>query len=116
MGGHHAPANSFSLLGFEIHGKLTRGQRFLNEMDAIVPRRKLCRLIEPHYHKGNCGRPLIGIDHFLPVWVNLSLEPNSRDLRPRFPLDTAVAVGKTTGQVALRGSCLARRSRGLALR
>ena len=36
---------TFSSVGFEIHSKQTRRQRFLTEMDAIVPLRKLCRLI-----------------------------------------------------------------------
>ena len=44
---------TFSSLGFEIHGKRTRRQRFLAEMDAIVPWHKLCRLIEPHYPRGD---------------------------------------------------------------
>jgi len=68
---------TFSSLGFELHGKSTRRQRFLAEMELIVPWRKLCRLIEPHYPKGDRGRPPIGIDrmlriYFLQVWFNLS--------------------------------------------
>ena len=68
---------TFSSLGFEVHGKSTRRQRFLGEMELIVPWRKLCRLIEPHYPKGGRGRPPIGIDrmlriYFLQVWFNLS--------------------------------------------
>lgn len=39
---------AFLSLGFEIHGKQTRRQRFLDDMGSIVPWRKLCRLIEPH--------------------------------------------------------------------
>jgi IS5 family transposase len=74
---------TFSSLGFEIHGKKTRRQRFLAEMDAIVPWRKLCRLIEPHYPKGDRGRPPIGIErmlriYFLQVWFNLS-DPGVED-------------------------------------
>jgi IS5 family transposase len=74
---------TFSSAGFEVHGKQTRRQRFLNEMDAIVPWRDLCRLIEPHYPKGNRGRPPIGIDrmlriYFLQVWFNLS-DPGVED-------------------------------------
>jgi IS5 family transposase len=74
---------TFSSLGFEIHGKQTRRQRFLTEMDAIVPWRKLCRLIEPHYPKGDRGRPPIGIErmlriYFLQVWFNLS-DPGVED-------------------------------------
>ena len=74
---------TFSSVGFEIHSKQTRRQRFLTEMDAIVPWRKLCRLIEPHYPRGNRGRPPIGIDrmlriYFLQVWFNLS-DPGVED-------------------------------------
>jgi len=74
---------TFSSLGFEIHGKHTRRQRFLAEMDAIVPWHKLCRLIEPHYPKGDRGRPPIGIErmlriYFLQVWFNLS-DPGVED-------------------------------------
>jgi IS5 family transposase len=68
---------TFSSLGFERHGKQTRRQRFLAEMDTIVPWRKLCRLIEPHYPKGDRGRPPIGVErmlriYFLQVRFNLS--------------------------------------------
>ena len=74
---------TFSSLGFEIHGKQTRRQRFLDEMDTIVPWRKLCRLIEPHYPNGDRGRPPIGIErmlriYFLQVWFNLS-DPGVED-------------------------------------
>src|ERR1017187_4135836 len=68
---------TFSSMGFDVHGKLPRRQRFLGEMELIVPWRKLCRLIEPHYPKGSRGRPPIGIErmlriYFLQVWFNLS--------------------------------------------
>ena len=74
---------TFSTLGFEVHSKQTRRQRFLTEIDSIVPWRKLCRLIEPHYPIGNRGRPPIGIDrmlriYFLQVWFNLS-DPGVED-------------------------------------
>lgn len=74
---------TFSSLGFELHSKQTRRQRFLAEMDAIVPWPKLCRLIEPHYPKGDRGRPPVGIDrmlriYFLQVWFNLS-DPGVED-------------------------------------
>ena len=63
--------------GFDLHGKQTRRQRFLAEMNTIVPWRKLRGLIEPHYPNGDRGRPPIGIDrmlriYFLQVWFNLS--------------------------------------------
>ena len=74
---------TFSDSGFEVHSKLTRRQRFLDEMNAIVPWQKLCRLIEPHYPKGERGRPPIGTErmlriYFLQVWFNLS-DPAAED-------------------------------------
>ncbi len=73
----------FSDSGFDIHSKQTRRQRFLDGMNAIVPWQKLCRLIEPHYPKGERGRPPIGIErmlriYFLQVWFNLS-DPAAED-------------------------------------
>lgn len=74
---------TFSDSGFEVHNKQTRRQRFLSEMDAIVPWQKLCRLIEPHYPKGERGRPPIGTErmlriYFLQIWFNLS-DPGAED-------------------------------------
>ena len=74
---------TFSDSGFEIHSKQTRRRRFLDEMDTIVPWQKLCRLIDPHYPKGERGRPPIGIErmlriYFLQVWFNLS-DPAAED-------------------------------------
>ena len=37
--------------------KQTRRERFLIEMDQVVPWKGLIALIEPHYPKGNGGRP-----------------------------------------------------------
>jgi IS5 family transposase len=36
--------------------KQTRHERFLNEMDQVVPWKGLVTLIEPHYPKGEGGR------------------------------------------------------------
>ena len=74
---------TFSDWGFEVHNKQTRRQRFLSEMEAIVPWQKLCRLIEPHYPKGERGRPPIGTErmlriYFLQIWFNLS-DPGAED-------------------------------------
>jgi len=74
---------TFSGLGLEVHSKQTRRQRFLDEMNAIVPWQKLCRLIEPHYPKEERGPPPIGTErmlriYFLQVWFNLS-DPAAED-------------------------------------
>jgi len=64
--------------GFEKYRKATRREQFLNEMERVVPWKRLVRLIEPHYPKGEGrGRPPIGIErmlriYFLQHWFNLS--------------------------------------------
>ena len=63
---------------FEQYRKPTRRERFLSEMDKIIPWRELCDVIEPFYPKADgAGRPPIGIErmlriHFLQHWFNLS--------------------------------------------
>jgi IS5 family transposase len=74
---------SFSSIGFEVHHKPTRRERFLAEMDPVVPWSSLCALIEPHYPSGERGRPPIGIErmlriYFLQQWFNMS-DPQAED-------------------------------------
>ena len=74
---------TFSNSGFEVHHKATRRERFLAEMEAVVPWGELCALIEPHYPKGDRGRPPIGVErmlriYFLQQWFNLS-DPQAED-------------------------------------
>jgi IS5 family transposase len=74
---------TFSSVGFEVHHKQTRRERFLSEMDAVVPWQSLCALIEPHYPSGQRGRPPIGIErmlriYFLQQWFNMS-DPQAED-------------------------------------
>ena len=77
---------TFSNSGFYVHRKPTRRERFLAEMEAVVPWGALCALIEPHYPKGDRGRPPIGIErmlriYFLQQWFNLSDPQAEGDLR-----------------------------------
>jgi transposase, IS5 family len=63
--------------GFERYTKKTRRTAFLEEMEQVVPWRKLCALIEPYYPKAGGGRPPIGVErmlriYFLQQWFNLS--------------------------------------------
>ena len=74
---------SFSSLGFERHHKQTRRERFLAELEIMVPRYALSALIEPHYPSGERGRPPIGIErmlriYFLQHWFNMS-DPQAED-------------------------------------
>ncbi|CAN7753103.1 IS5 family transposase [Cupriavidus necator] len=64
----------------ESHGKrVTRRQRFLTEMENVVPWARLIAAVEPYYPKGKRGRPPIGLErmlriYFLQQWYGLSDE------------------------------------------
>ena len=62
---------------FERYGKKTRREKFLEEMERIMPWSELEGLIEPYYPKGENGRPPVGLSvmlriYFLQHWFNLS--------------------------------------------
>jgi len=69
---------TFADEGFEKHRKVTRREKFLAEMDQIIPWAELSATIEPFYPKPKgAGRRPIGIErmlriHFLQHWFNLS--------------------------------------------
>ena len=42
--------------------RVTRRERFLGEMERIVPWSALLEVLEPHYPKGKRGRPPIGLE------------------------------------------------------
>ena len=64
--------------GFEEFRKKTRKDQFLDDMETIIPWKKLCEAIEPFYPKPQgAGRRPIGIErmlriYFLQHWFNLS--------------------------------------------
>jgi IS5 family transposase len=63
--------------GFNLSSKRTRKREFLDEMSLVVPWSDLTMLIEPHYPKGQTGRPPFGIAtmlrvHFMQQWFGLS--------------------------------------------
>lgn len=65
--------------GFEKHHKRTRKEKFLADMDTLVPWTEFCKVIEPHYPKEGNGRPPRGLEHmlrmyFLSHWFNLADE------------------------------------------
>ena len=68
---------TFAGLAWSQKKKVTRRERFLAEMDAVVPWARLVALIEPHYPKAGRGRQPLGIEkmlrvYFLQQWFNLS--------------------------------------------
>jgi IS5 family transposase len=59
--------------------KTTRREKFLSQMEAVVPWARLCAVIAPHYPQGRRGRPPIGIErmlriYFLQQWYALADE------------------------------------------
>lgn len=68
---------TFAAGDFEHYRKSTRREKFLAEMDQIVPWTQLCEVIEPFYPKAGNGRPPVGLErmlriYFLQHWFNLS--------------------------------------------
>ena len=74
---------TFASMAWNSKGKVTRRERFLGEMDAVIPWSRLIRLIEPHYPKAGNGRQPLGLEkmlriYFLQQWFNLS-DPQAED-------------------------------------
>ena len=62
---------------FEKYKKPTKREKFLAEMERVVPWKELYSLIDPFYPKAGKGRPPVGLErmlriHFLQSWFNLS--------------------------------------------
>lgn len=74
---------TFASVAWTQKGKVTRRERFLAEMDAVIPWADLQRLIEPHYPKAGNGRQPLGLEkmlriYFVQQWFNLS-DPQAED-------------------------------------
>ena len=70
---------SFSQAEFATKKKITRREKFLTRMEEVIPWAKLLAVIEPHYPKGQRGRPPIGLErmlrvYFLQQWYGLADE------------------------------------------
>ncbi|MCM8598809.1 MAG: IS5 family transposase, partial [Candidatus Accumulibacter sp.] len=70
---------SFSEAEFAGKKRVTRRERFLAEMERVIPWQEVLAVIEPHYPKGKRGRPPIGLERMLRVylvqhWYSLSDE------------------------------------------
>ena len=74
---------TFASMAWQAQGKVTRRERFLAEMDAVIPWTRLLGLIAPHYPKAGNGRQPLGMEkmlriYFLQQWFNLS-DPQAED-------------------------------------
>jgi len=73
----HQP--SFSQAEFADKRKITRREKFLGRMEAIIPWPSLLAVLEPFYPKGERGRPPVGLErmlrmYFLQQWYGLADE------------------------------------------
>lgn len=78
-----ADQKTFAGLAWSAKGKTTRRERFLGEMNAVIPWERLIALIEPHYPKAGRGRHPVGLErmlriYFLQQWFDLS-DPQAED-------------------------------------
>jgi IS5 family transposase len=74
---------TFASVAWSQKGKVTRRERFLAEMDAVIPWARLQALIELHYPQAGNGRQPLGLEkmlriYFLQQWFNLS-DPQAED-------------------------------------
>lgn len=74
---------SFASAAWSAKGKTTRRERFLAEMNAVVPWARLSALIEAHYPKAGNGRQPMPLErmlrvYFMQQWFNLS-DPQAED-------------------------------------
>jgi transposase, IS5 family len=74
---------TFAGIAWSQKGKVTRRERFLAEMDAVIPWTQLLALIEPYHPKAGRGRQPLGLEkmlriYFLQQWLNLS-DPQAED-------------------------------------
>ena len=72
---------SFAEAEYQAKKRVTRRERFLNEMERVVPWPRLVKALEPYYPKGERGRPPIGLErmlrlrlYFLQQWPHLADE------------------------------------------
>lgn len=70
---------SFAQSEYAGKKKLTRREKFLGEMERVVPWTRLVALLQPHYPTGRRGRPPIGLErmlriYFLQQWYTLADE------------------------------------------
>lgn len=76
---------TFASMAWAQKGKVTRRERFLAEMDTVIPWAQLIALVEPHYPKAEGrGRKPVGVEkmlriYFLQQWFDLS-DPQAEEM------------------------------------
>ena len=106
---------SFAASEYAHKKKITRREKFLAEMEQVVPWARLVALLQPHYPKGERGRPPMGVErmlrlYFLQQWYALADEAledalyDSQALRSFVGLDLGhdAVPGSTWGTMPCR--------------
>jgi IS5 family transposase len=70
---------TFAHAEFAAKKKTTRREKFLTRMEEVIPWAQLLAVLQPHYPKGQRGRPPIGLErmlrvYFLQQWYGLADE------------------------------------------
>jgi transposase, IS5 family len=68
---------TFASVAYDRKGKVTRRERFLSEMEQVIPWSRMLLLIEPHYPKAGNGTQPMPMErmlriYFMQQWFNLS--------------------------------------------
>lgn len=76
---------TFTDIEYSYRKKKTKREEFLEIMDEIIPWDEWVGVIEPYYPKGKRGRPPMGIEkmlrmYLLQIWFNLS-DPATEDAK-----------------------------------
>ena len=74
---------TFTDIEYSFRKKKTKREEFLETMDEIIPWDEWVKVIEPYYPAGKRGRPPMGIEkmlrmYLLQIWFNLS-DPATED-------------------------------------
>ena len=78
---------TFASEAWSRKGKVTRRERFLGEMDAVIPWSRLIALIQPHYPKAGRGRHPHDLERMLRIYFL------QQGLRARLALANGERVG-----------------------
>jgi IS5 family transposase len=92
---------SFSSAEHQGKKRVTRREKFLGEMEQVVPWSRLLGALEPHYPKGTRGRPPIGLErmlrlYFVHVWTRCVLQAFFCDVKRSANMYPACLVGLST--------------------
>lgn len=95
---------SFTDMEYSFRKKKTKRDRFLSDMDKIVPWTELVEEIRPFYPKGNRGRKPIAIEvmlrmYLLEIWFDLSDGATEDAIYDSYSMRSFVGVNFATVQV-----------------